>query len=73
MPIYDFECTSCGNCFETLLRASDPAPTCEHCKAPARRLPSLCSHHSATAGGATTGGSGSSCSGCTSNNCSNCR
>jgi putative FmdB family regulatory protein len=32
MPIYDFHCRSCGNEFEALSRAQDPAVTCPSCK-----------------------------------------
>jgi putative FmdB family regulatory protein len=38
MPIYDFECASCGEQFEELVRADEP-PTCPACGADgARRL-----------------------------------
>ncbi len=35
MPIYEFECTACGNVFERLQKLSDPDPTdCPECGKP---------------------------------------
>ncbi len=31
MPIFEYACGSCGNEFETLVRASSPAPQCPEC------------------------------------------
>jgi putative FmdB family regulatory protein len=31
MPIFEYKCTSCGNEFETLVRASSPRPGCPEC------------------------------------------
>ncbi len=31
MPLYEYECRSCGHAFETLVRTGDPAPTCAAC------------------------------------------
>jgi putative FmdB family regulatory protein len=31
MPLYEYECTSCGHEFETLVRTNDPAPSCPEC------------------------------------------
>ena len=31
MPIYEYACRTCGNEFETLVRASSPAPECPSC------------------------------------------
>ena len=31
MPIFEFECTSCGQEFETLVRSSTPACECPAC------------------------------------------
>jgi len=32
MPIFEYACRSCGNEFETLVRASAPAPQCPSCQ-----------------------------------------
>lgn len=39
MPIYEFECQTCGQRFEELMRLSDPDPTECHCgkRQPVRR------------------------------------
>ena len=31
MPIYEYECASCGREFETLVRKSSPPPQCPGC------------------------------------------
>lgn len=31
MPIYEYQCASCATEFETLVRASSPAPHCPAC------------------------------------------
>lgn len=33
MPLYEYLCRGCGNEFELLVRAADPAPTCPSCNA----------------------------------------
>jgi putative FmdB family regulatory protein len=38
MPVYEFECQTCGERFEELMRLSDPDPTeCRSCHAPTVR------------------------------------
>ena len=32
MPIFEYACTSCGQDFETLVRANTPPPACPHCQ-----------------------------------------
>jgi len=32
MPIYEYQCASCGKDFEILVRSSSPAPECPVCK-----------------------------------------
>ena len=32
MPIYEYQCTSCGKEFEVLVRSSSPAPHCPECQ-----------------------------------------
>jgi putative FmdB family regulatory protein len=44
MPIYEYECQSCGRIFETFQKISDdPLTECEVCKGPVNRLISNCS------------------------------
>jgi putative FmdB family regulatory protein len=31
MPIFEYQCTSCGREFEALMRSSSPAPECPAC------------------------------------------
>ena len=31
MPIYEYECTSCGHCFERIMKAGEGAPACPAC------------------------------------------
>jgi len=38
MPMYDFECTQCGNAFETITPSDAPPPPCPECQAPSERL-----------------------------------
>jgi putative FmdB family regulatory protein len=33
VPLYDFQCTECGEGFEELVASSDPAPPCPACGA----------------------------------------
>lgn len=46
MPIYEFECTKCGNKFEKLQRMDAPDPFCpvEDCLSDTRKLISACNH-----------------------------
>ncbi len=32
MPIYEYQCLACSKEFETLVRASSPAPACPQCE-----------------------------------------
>lgn len=42
MPLFDFDCRSCGHRFEALVRQQDPAPVCPSCgSADLERLLSL--------------------------------
>jgi putative FmdB family regulatory protein len=41
MPLFDFDCRSCGRRFEALVRAQDPPPACPACGgADLERVPS---------------------------------
>lgn len=37
MPVYDFQCRSCGQCFEALHPADAPDPPCPACAGPTDR------------------------------------
>jgi putative FmdB family regulatory protein len=32
MPIYEFECTRCGHCFEQIMKVGAAAPPCPACR-----------------------------------------
>jgi len=41
MPLYEYECTKCGNRFEVIQKHSNsPASPCPKCKGKVRKLPS---------------------------------
>lgn len=51
MPIYEFECTVCGNKFDRLQKMSDPNPLCGElndekipCLGDTKKLISACNH-----------------------------
>ena len=49
MPLYEFECLDCGNCFEVLILRQSEAPVCPGCQsANLERLISLFSVDSET-------------------------
>jgi putative FmdB family regulatory protein len=47
MPIYEYECTTCGKAFEKLVRQSSPAPECPGCQSTDLRKKGLglCRHN----------------------------
>ncbi len=46
MPIYEYECTKCGNIAEALQKFSDkPLTRCEHCKGKLTKLVSQSTFH----------------------------
>jgi putative FmdB family regulatory protein len=40
MPMYDFECTACGNEFEDIVASDAAPPPCPECGAASERRPS---------------------------------
>ena len=38
MPLYEFECDSCGQRVEVLQKYEDPAPVCEQCAYEMKKL-----------------------------------
>ncbi len=46
MPIYEYECTKCGQIIEAMQKFSDPPLTeCEHCHGALRKLISMSTFH----------------------------
>ena len=45
MPIYEYQCPSCGHDFETIHKVSDPAPPCPKCGADVSKKISLAAFH----------------------------
>ncbi|MFO7708765.1 MAG: zinc ribbon domain-containing protein [Desulfobacterales bacterium] len=75
MPIYEFQCETCGNEFECLVIGSDK-PECTACSSKrVRRLMSACGFVSKGGGGQTVkqAAGASSCGGCSASSCAGCR
>ena len=46
MPIYEYECTECGEIEEAMQKFSDPPlTTCSHCSGPLKKIISDCAFH----------------------------
>lgn len=46
MPIYEYECTQCGQITEAMQRFSDaPLTECSHCHGPLRKMISMSTFH----------------------------
>ena len=50
MPIYEYNCPSCGHEFEAILRFSDPTPPCPRCDAAPEKKMSRSAFHLKGAG-----------------------
>ncbi|SBV96112.1 Regulatory protein, FmdB family [uncultured delta proteobacterium] len=80
MPIYEYRCTKCGNDFEEILGAGDPAPACPSChSAKTEKLLSKASFRTGSgacceSGGCETGAAraSSGCAGCSGGSCATC-
>ncbi len=76
MPIYEYECCSCCECFERLVFKSDEAVACPKCESPdVHKKMSVFGFKSGGDKGAAssrTGASASGCSGCAGGSCSSC-
>ena len=80
MPIYEYRCTKCGNDFEEIVGANDPAPSCPSCHS--ERTEKLLSKASFRTGSGACCESGacdsasacapSGCGGCSGGNCATC-
>jgi len=71
MPIYEYKCCSCGDCFEKLVFGKDEV-TCPKCGGQVDRLMSACSFKSAAGDFKTSGTGKSGCSTCSSTSCATC-
>jgi len=75
MPIFEFECQSCGKEFETILPRDFTEVNCPACDGnEVKKLLSLFGFRSKGSGAdmGASGSSSSSCSSCTSTACSSC-
>lgn len=63
MPIYEYQCLSCRNEFETLVRASSPAPACPRCHGTDLEK-KLSTFAARTAAGGTAGAAPTACGAC---------
>ena len=45
MPIYEYQCPSCGHDFENIHKVSDPAPPCPECGGGVEKKISLAAFH----------------------------
>ena len=73
MPIYEYQCAKCCNCFEKLVFGSNPEVVCPACgsQETEKRLSKFGMGKSST--GSSPGTSGSSgCGGCSSSSCAGC-
>lgn len=71
MPLYEFDCLSCRQRFETLVSfAKIDSVLCPACSS--GRVKKLLSSFGIGGGASRTGKSGSGCAGCTSSNCGTC-
>ena len=71
MPIYEYECKKCGDCFEELIMNSSEKIACPECGS--KRTSRLMSKFAIKSSGKFVSTSDKSdCSGCSSGNCSNC-
>ena len=75
MPIYEYQCETCGFEFEELVRGSDTV-ACPHCQSAGvrRKMSSFAKTSGGSSGGETytASASGSKCGGCSGGNCSCC-
>ena len=77
MPIYEYECCNCCECFEKLVFRSDEAVSCPKCESSnVHKMMSVCGFKSGGDKGAASSRVGSTaasgCSGCAGGSCSTC-
>lgn len=74
MPIYEYECASCGARFELLVSRSKAkkSPACEECgSSDTARV--MSGFFGRSGSGEDAGSIGSACGGCTASSCAGCR
>jgi putative FmdB family regulatory protein len=71
MPIYEYACAKCENCFEKLVFGRDEV-ACPTCGGQVQRLMSSCNFKSATGDFKTSAGGKSGCSSCSATSCATC-
>ncbi|MFH0826007.1 MAG: zinc ribbon domain-containing protein [Pseudomonadota bacterium] len=72
MPIYEFNCSACDNCFEKLVFGKDEV-VCPTCGGNVKRIMSACSFKSAAGDFKTSGSGKSNCGTCSATSCASCR
>ena len=71
MPIYEYECLKCGNCFEKLVLRESESIECPQCStAGVRKMMSVCGF---SVGGKFRSSSDSNCTGCSATTCTSCK
>lgn len=76
MPIYEYECGSCGKTFELLVSRSKATarPACESCGSEdTRRVMSGFFGRSGSGDGESSASVGGACAGCTAASCAGCK
>ncbi len=71
MPIYDYKCCDCGNCFEKLVFGKEEV-ACPGCGGRVEKQMSACNFRSAAGDFKTSGTGKSSCTGCHATSCATC-
>ncbi|UCE26613.1 MAG: zinc ribbon domain-containing protein [Candidatus Coatesbacteria bacterium] len=72
MPVYEYTCEECSNCYEALVREADAEGrvTCPKCGSTRKRR--LLSVFAAASGGHITSAGGGGCSSCGQSSCGSC-
>ena len=73
MPIYEYQCENCGECFECLIFGNDRPECCACHSKKVKKMMSACGFVSKGSGGQTVSQSaGSSCGSCAATSCAGC-
>lgn len=71
MPIYEYKCSDCENCFEKLVFGKEDV-VCPKCGGQVERLMSCCSFKSGAGDFKTSGTGKSGCTSCSATSCASC-